>query len=99
MSRALILGLAASLGILSISPGFSQPAAAAANPAANLLTSYSLAGPTQINWITCGSVGTSSGCFDSGTLGSLTNACSIMESLPSIVTNTQANLKYFTFCM
>lgn len=77
---------------MSLSPVLSQ-AAAAATPADNLYTTYSRIGPNQISWITCGSTADSSGCYGSGTLGNLNNACDIMEGPPTFVSSTPS--QYF----
>ena len=70
-------------------------AAAAAVPAAaqqklpdsTLYTEYSASGPhpTELNWMTCGSLPRSEGCYGGGTLGPFTNACAIVQSAPTAI--------------
>ena len=62
--------------------------AAAASPIANLITTYSQSGPSQMSWTTCGSTSTSEGCFGSGSLGGLSNACAVMEGPSKVVKRT-----------
>ncbi|MGH6811080.1 MAG: hypothetical protein ACREDM_01605 [Methylocella sp.] len=80
------------MAVVSMGPVLSRPAAAA-TPADNLFTTYSLIGHNQISWVTCGSTAYTSGCYDSGTLGNLNNACDIMEGPPTYVSSTPS--QYF----
>lgn len=74
-------------------PTLSQPATAA-TPANNLVTTYSLIGPNQISWVTCGSTAETSGCYSSGTLGNLNNACGIMKGSPIAIISIKTPSQY-----
>ncbi len=67
---------------------FSAQSAVAATPVSNLYTSYSLTNPNEISWVTCGATSVSEGCYGSGSLTKLSNACAVLEGPLQVVTNT-----------
>jgi hypothetical protein len=52
-------------------------------PDGTLYTLYSNVMSSQVNWVTCGSLPQSSGCYGSGHLGTFTNACAVVQSVPA----------------
>ena len=52
-------------------------------PDSTLYTSYFASGTTDVNWVTCGSLPQTEGCYGSGSLGSFTNACAVVQSVPT----------------
>jgi hypothetical protein len=52
-------------------------------PDGTLYTLYSNVMSSQVNWVTCGSLPQSSGCYGSGHLGTFTNACPVVQSVPA----------------
>ena len=67
---------------------FSADFAAAATPVSNLITTYSLINANEIAWVTCGATSEEEGCFGSGSLTRLSNACALMEGPLKVVTDT-----------
>jgi hypothetical protein len=84
---AFIFRCFAALAVSSSIVSTTVHSAAAATPLANLFTTYSFIGGAEISWITCGSVPQSSGCYSSGFIRRLTNACAIMEGTATVVIN------------
>lgn len=63
-----------------------QNARAASPPDANLYTSYSFSNSLQqVNWLVCGSVPGSEGCYGSGSLGPFGSVGSLMEGNPQVL--------------
>ena len=71
---------------LLLTLGFVVPAHAQnRNPDSTLYTYYETNQPTELHWVTCGSLPLSEGCYGSGSLGPFTNACAIVQSVPGAI--------------
>jgi hypothetical protein len=52
-------------------------------PDSTLFTQYSNFQPTEVSWLTCGSLPLTEGCYGSGELSPFVNACSVVQSVPA----------------
>jgi hypothetical protein len=58
-------------------------AATPTSPDSTLFTTYS-GGPTNVNWVVCGSTADTEGCYASGSLGPFVGVGAMLESNPSV---------------
>jgi hypothetical protein len=65
------------------------------NPDSTLFTIYNYGQqpPTEISWLTCGSLPQSEGCYGSGSFQGFTNICSVVQSVPGAI-NLNTVLRY-----
>ncbi len=63
-------------------------------PDSTLYTAYFvIQPPTELHWVTCGSLPLTEGCYGSGGLGPFTNACAVVQSVP-VAVNSFTVIRY-----